>query len=179
MNRKENKKGIVQNAENKNDVILQEAKKEEKSSIFGVSVEQLVSSYDFSNAKYESTLAEDIISLCKEKSILTDGVFQQKTCVLRNQYWKLNSNKFHIPKKKILLAICIGLKLNIEKTVQLLGKGGYSFTYNSEFEVEKNLPSFDRLIHDCICMRIYDIDEINAFLIENEYKERLGSKSLI
>ena len=52
-------------------------------------------------------------------------------------------------------------------------------TYNSEFELKNNLPSFDRLIHDCICMRIYDIDEINTFLIKNGYKERLGSKTLI
>lgn len=109
----------------------------------------------------------------------TDGIFQQKTCVLRNNYWNLKSNKFHIPKKDILFAICIGLKLNIEKTVQLLAKGGYSFTYNSEFEQKNSLPSFDRLIHDCICMRIYDIDEINQFLIDNGYKERLGSRTLI
>ena len=179
MNKTINKKCIVQNAENKNDVILKKAKNEEKQSIFGVSVEQLVSSYDFNNIKYEPTLAEEIIVLCTEKNILTDGAFQQKTCVLRNNYWNLKTNKFHIPKKEILFAILIGLKLNIEKSVQLLQKGGYSFTYNSEFEKKKNLPSFERLIHDCICMRIYDIDEINAFLIKNGYKERLGSRTLI
>lgn len=78
-----------------------------------------------------------------------------------------------------MLAICIGLRLNIEKTAELLRKGGYSFTYNNGLEQEKRLPSFDRLIHDCICMKIYDIDEINAFLIKNEYKERLGSRTLI
>ncbi len=174
-----NKKCVVQNAENKKDVILKKAKNEEESSMFGITVEQLVSTYDFSHEKYESTLAEDIISLCQEKGIYTDGIFQQKTCVLRNNYWNLKSNKFHIPKKEILFAICIGLKLNIEKTVQLLAKGGYSFTYNSEFEKKNSLPSFERLIHDCICMRIYDIDEINQFLIDNGYKERLGSRTLI
>ena len=179
MRRKENKNGIVQNAENKNDAILKKTKNEEKLSIFDITVEQLVSSYDFNDIKYEKTLAEDIIELCSENGIVTDGAFQQKTCVLRNNYWNLKANKFHIPKKEILLAICIGLRLNIEKTVQLLGKGGYSFTYNNEFKEKKNLPSFDRLIHDCICMRIYDIDEINAFLIQNEYKERLGSRTLI
>ena len=179
MNRKENKNSVVQNAENKNNAILKKAKNKEKSSVFGVSVEQLASSYNFSNTKYESTLAEDIILLCKEKGVLTDGIFQRKTCVLRNNYWNLKANKYHIPKKEILFAICIGLKLNIEKTTQLMEKGGYSFTYNSEFEQKNNLPSFDRLIHDCICMRIYDIDEINVFLIKNQYKERLGSRTLI
>lgn len=64
-----NKKCVVQNAENKKDVILKKAKNEEKSSMFGITVEQLVSTYDFSHEKYESTLAEDIISLCQEKGI--------------------------------------------------------------------------------------------------------------
>ncbi len=177
MNRK--KQCVVQNAENKKVVTLKDTKNEEKSSVFGITVEQLVSTYDFSQEKYESTLAEDIISLCPEKDIYTDGIFQQKTCVLRIQYSRLKGNRYHIPKKEILFAICVGLKLNIEKTAVLMKKGGYSFTYNREFEQKNNLPSFDRLIHDCICMKIYDIDEINQFLIDNGYKERLGSRTLI
>lgn len=44
--------------------------------------------------------------------------------------------------------------MSIEKVAELMKKGGYSFTYNNEFEQENNFPSFDRLIHDCICMRI-------------------------
>lgn len=170
---------VVQNAEIKKVVTLKDTKNKEKPSTFGISVEQLASTYDFSNMKYESTLAEDIISLCKEKGILTDGIFQQQTCVLRIQYSRLKGNRYHIPKKEILFAICIGLKLSVEKVAELIKKGGYSFTYNSEFEQKNNLPSFDRLIHDCICMRIYDIDEINQFLIDNGYKERLGSRTLI
>ena len=179
MNRKENKNSIVQNAENKKVVTLKDTKNQEKSSVFGITVEQLVPSYDFNNMKYETTLAEDIMNLCRKNGITSDGMFQQRTCVLRIQYSRLKTNKHHIPKKEILFAICIGLKLGIEEVAELMRKGGYSFTYNNEFEQENNLPSFDRLSHDCICMKIYDIDEINAFLIQNEYKERLGSSSLI
>ena len=170
---------VVQNAENKKVVTLKDTKNEEKASIFGITVEQLVSTYDFSYEKYESTLAEDIISICQEKGICTDGIFQQKTCVLRIQYSRLKGNRYHIPKKEIFFAICIGLKMSIEKVGELMKKGGYSFTYYNEFEQENKLPSFDRLIHDCICMRIYDIEEINQFLIVNGYKERLGSRTLI
>lgn len=174
-----NRYSIVQNAENKKDVTLKDTKYEEKISIFGVTVEQLVSTYDFINAKYESTLAEDIVSICKESGIHSDGIFQQKTCVLRIQYSRLKSNRYHIPKREIFFAICIGLNMSIEKVTELMEKGGYSFTYNSEFEQKNNLPSFDRLIHDCICLKIYDIDEINDFLIRNGYKERLGSRTLL
>lgn len=177
MNRK--KQCVVQNAENKKVVTLRDTKNEEKASTFGITVEQLASTYDFSNEKYESTLAENILLLCKEKGVLTDGMFQQKTCVLRIQYSRLKGNRYHIPKKELLFAICIGLKLSIEKVSELMEKGGYAFTYNSEFEQKNNLPSFDRLIHDCICTKIYDIDEINQFLIDNRYKERLGSRTLI
>lgn len=179
MNNKLDKKCIVQNAENEKVVTLKDTKNEDKQSIFGVSVEQLVSSYNFTDIEYRTTLAEDIISLCRKKKITTDGMFQQRTCVLRIQYSRLKANKYHVPKKELLFAICIGLKLSIEEVAELMEKGGYSFTYNNEFEQKYNLPSFDRLIHDCICLRIYDIDEINEFLINNGYKERLGSSSLI
>lgn len=172
-------KNIVQNAENKKDVTFKDTNNQKIPSVFGISVNQLVSTYNFSNEKYESTLAEDIISICKESGINSDGMFQQKTCVLRIQYSRLRSNRYHIPKKDILFAICIGLRINIEKTTEIMRKGGYTFTYNSEFEQKNNLPSFDRLIHDCICLKIYDIDEINEFLISYGYKERLGSKTLL
>lgn len=95
MNRK--KQCVVQNAENKKVVTLRDTKNEEKASTFGITVEQLASTYDFSNEKYESTLAEDILLLCKEKGVLTDGMFQQKTCVLRIQYSRLKGNRYHIP----------------------------------------------------------------------------------
>lgn len=172
-------KNIVQNAENKKDVTLKDTNNQKIPSVFGISVNQLVSTYNFGNTKYESTLAEDIMSICKESGINSDGIFQQRTCVLRIQYSRLRSNRYHVPKKEILFAICIGLNMNIEKTIEIMRKGGYAFTYNSEFEQKNNLPSFDRLIHDCICLKIYDIDEINDFLICNGYKERLGSRTLL
>ncbi len=173
------RKNFVQNAENKKHDTFKDTKNQKSSSVFGISVKQLVSAYDFRNTKYESTLAEDIISICKESGVNSDGMFQQKTCVLRIQYSRLKSNRYHMPKKEIFFAICMGLNMSIEKVTELMEKGGYSFTYNSDFEQKNNLPSFDRLIHDCICLRIYDIDEINEFLIRNGYKERLGSKTLL
>ncbi len=103
MNMKESKNSIVQNAENKKVVTLKDTKKQEKSSVFDISVEELVSSYDFCNIKYETTLAEDIIELCNENGIATDGMFQQRTCVLRIQYARLRGNKYHVPKKKYCL----------------------------------------------------------------------------
>lgn len=67
MNKNISKKCVVQNAENKKVVTLKDTKNQEKSSIFGITVEQLVSSYDFNNMKYETTLAEDIMNLCRKK----------------------------------------------------------------------------------------------------------------
>ena len=66
MNKNISKKCVVQNAENKKVVTLKDTKNQEKSSIFGITVEQLVSSYDFNNMKYETTLAEDIMNLCRK-----------------------------------------------------------------------------------------------------------------
>lgn len=99
MNKNISKKCVVQNAENKKVVTLKDTKNQEKSSIFGITVEQLVSSYDFNNMKYETTLAEDIMNLCRKNGITSDGMFQQRSCVLRIQYSRLKTNKYHIPKK--------------------------------------------------------------------------------
>ena len=82
MNKNISKKCVVQNAENKKVVTLKDTKNQEKSSIFGITVEQLVSSYDFNNMKYETTLAEDIMNLCRKNGITSDGMFQQRSCVL-------------------------------------------------------------------------------------------------
>lgn len=100
MNKNISKKCVVQNAENKKVVTLKDTKNQEKSSIFGITVEQLVSSYDFNNMKYETTLAEDIMNLCRKNGITSDGMFQQRSCVLRIQYSRLKTNKYHIPKKR-------------------------------------------------------------------------------
>lgn len=97
---KNNDKYFVQNAENKKNVSSEDTKLKGKSSVFGIKVEELLLNYDFGKVNYGTTLAEDIISLCKENGVLTDGVFQQKTCVLRVQYSRLKGDKYLIPKKK-------------------------------------------------------------------------------
>lgn len=54
-----NRYSVVQNAENKKDVTLKDAKHEEKTSLYGVTVEQLVSKYDFINMKYNKALRSE------------------------------------------------------------------------------------------------------------------------
>lgn len=172
-------KGIVQNAENKKNGILKSAKQEENNSKFGLTVDLIASSFEFSEMEYDSTLAEDIIRICQKKGIYTDGQFQNETYVLRNQYTYLKNNKGHILKKELLFAVFIGLKLRIETVEKLMEKAGFTFVFDKQFEEKYNLPSFERLIYDCISLRIYNIEEINKFLSENGYKQRIGSKSLI
>ena len=82
MNRKENKNSIVQNAENKKVVTLKDTKNQEKSSVFGITVEQLVPSYDFNNMKYETTLAEDIMNLCRKNGITQTECFSKELVCL-------------------------------------------------------------------------------------------------
>lgn len=179
MTENSNKSMFVHCAENKKVVTPSVTKNKRKTSKFGLSVYELSETYDFDEMKYEKTLAEELLQICKEKGINSDGAFQNKTNVLRIQYSRLKNNKYHLPQKELLFAIFIGLEVSIEKVTELLLKSGFSFTYDLEFEQKTKLPSFDRLIHDCILLGIYDIDEINVFLAENDYTERLGSKSLL
>lgn len=169
------RKNIVQNAENKKNVSSRDTKNRPNLSKFGISVKELAENFDVSDIEYEPTLAEDILRLCQQKGIKTDGDFEKKTSIFRVHYSRLKYNKYHILKKELLFSVFIGLELNTQKALKLMEKSGYSFFFDQAFEKEKKLPSFDRLIYECLCCRIYDIEEINKFLCENGYKERLGS----
>ena len=66
-------------------------------------------------------------------------------------------NPNYIPSKKTALALAIALKLNLDETIDLLGRAGYALS-------PANL--FDLIVVYCIEHKIYDIIEVNLILFE-------------
>ena len=74
-------------------------------------------------------------------------------------------NNKSVPKKGNVLALCIGLQLDIDEAMEFVEKAGYSFGYSKQ----------DYIVRYFIENERYDIFEINYFLM-NEDLPYLGSK---
>ncbi len=64
------------------------------------------------------------------------------------------------PSKRILIKLCLGLKLDFKTGIELLRKAGYSLS--DEY--------LDRLVYKCLKDNIYDKDEIDDTLEASHYE---------
>lgn len=88
---------------------------------------------------------------------LTDPEVYNRANVDRKLFSKIRCSEDYIPKKKTILALAIGLKLNLDDTKDLLASAGYALTNNSRF---------DLIVSFCIENGIYNIFEVNALLFQ-------------
>lgn len=75
----------------------------------------------------------------------------------RRLFSKLRSNKDFKPSKKTAISICLGLKLNLDETKDLLEKAGYTLSHSS---------IADLIIEYFIKNKEYDLNIINSILYE-------------
>ena len=71
----------------------------------------------------------------------------------------MKKNPGQIPKKTNALACVIGLRLDYDQAIDLLGRAG--MTLSKYYET-------DRVVEDRIRKKIYDIDEINLVLFDKD-----------
>ena len=67
----------------------------------------------------------------------------------------------HWPKKETVLALCVGLKLNMEEATHFMKRAGFAFS---------NANLRDVIVKYYILNGIYDIDEVNESLYEHDTK---------
>ncbi len=84
----------------------------------------------------------------------------------KQAFSRIVSGGGYTPKKSSILALAIGLKLNLKDTRYLLMKAGYALSDNTS----------DSIVSYCIEHGIYDIDRINILLLVHD-GELLGSKT--
>ena len=92
-----------------------------------------------------------------DRKDLTDAEVYRKANIDRKLFSKIRCNPDYLPKKKTAVALAMALELNMDDTVDLLGRAGIALSDSSRF---------DLIIMYCIENRIYDLFTVNALLFE-------------
>lgn len=101
-----------------------------------------------------------------DKKNLKDSEVYRKANISKSVFNDIKLNR-HKPKKETLCALCFGMKLTLEESLELLDRGGYTLSKHM---------TFDRIIRHFLKIGFYDIFDINEVLYQYDCL-LLGSKS--
>ena len=131
-------------------------------SLDSVEVSEKASSIDeFINVvKDKQTFSEYLFSLIDESGE-SDADIYNRAGIDRRLFSKIRSNADYQPSKNTIFALAMSLKLDQTKTSRLLNKAGFEFSNNKLTDI---------IIMFCIENKIYDLYQIDSFLVE--YKQK-------
>lgn len=84
-----------------------------------------------------------------------DSEIYKRVDIDRKLFSKIRCSNNYIPRRNIIIKLCIALGLNKYDFNKLLNSAGYSLNFNTEF---------DLIISYCLDNNIYDINVINEYL---------------
>ncbi len=109
----------------------------------------------------ESTLDENGVAkklnLYMYERDITTAMIYERCFVDRRLISKITSQSNYHPSKSTMLALCIGLQLNLQEGEEFLNLAGYSFS---------NTSKYDLMIKFFLKNEIYDLDTINDLLYQ-------------
>ena len=110
---------------------------------------------DFLKTSFEEDGVAKRLNLYMYERDITTAMIYKRCFVDRKLISKITSGKNYHPSKNTMLALCIGLQLNLQEGEEFLLLAGYSFS---------NASKYDLIIKFMLQNEIYDLDTINEML---------------
>ena len=89
-----------------------------------------------------------------DKKGVKDSEIYKKVDIDRKLFSKIRCNSKYIPRKNVIIKLCLALDLSKEDFTKLLNSAGYSLTSNK----------FDLVISYCLENNIHDLKVVNDYL---------------
>ena len=108
---------------------------------------------NYLNHNKPKSFSEILFSFIDEKGIKDSEVYK-KVDIDRKLFSKIRCNDNYIPRKNIIIKLCLSLGLAKDDFNKLLNSAGYCLSYSK----------FDLVISFCLDNNIYDLNIINDYL---------------
>lgn len=108
---------------------------------------------EYLNCNKSMSFNELLFSLI-DKSGYKDSEIYKKVDIDRKLFSKIRCSEDYIPRKKVIIKLCLALGLDKVEFDKLLNSAGYSLSNNK----------FDQVISCCIENNIYDLNQVNDYL---------------
>ena len=104
----------------------------------------------------DDTFQESLLKIIDEKGLKDTAVYK-KADIDRRHFSKIRSHADYRPRKQTALALALALELNLDETIDLIGRAGYALSNSSRA---------DLIVRYCIEHGIFKLVDVNALLFQ-------------
>ena len=108
---------------------------------------------EYLNCNKSMSFNELLFSLIDESG-RKDSEIYKKVDIDRKLFSKIRCDSDYIPRRNVIIKLCLALELEKNDFNKLLNSAGYSLSNNK----------FDQIISYCLDNKVYDLSQINEYL---------------